>query len=216
MAAARSATPAAWRMDAARPDRPVRLRSWSASRGPTSPAVLSLCAPSIRRPPMGIEPRSADLWPGAAERARVHDGCPEQGSSPGRGTFDAPAVACSTCRRLSLGAIHGHMSATPCASEKSVPVVSQDPVSEPAVPPCCAAGLAADAPVLPLPALDDEEGPRLPAALPPVIDAHVHLFPDRLFEAVWQWFDRYGWPIRYKIHTPAVVAFLLSRGVRRI
>jgi predicted TIM-barrel fold metal-dependent hydrolase len=146
----------------------------------------------------------------------VHDGCPEQGSSPGRGTFDAPAVACSTCRRLSLGAIHGHMSATPCASEKSVPVVSQDPVSEPAVPPCCAAGLAADAPVLPLPALDDEEGPRLPAALPPVIDAHVHLFPDRLFEAVWRWFDRYGWPIRYKIHTPAVVAFLLSRGVRRI
>jgi predicted TIM-barrel fold metal-dependent hydrolase len=69
---------------------------------------------------------------------------------------------------------------------------------------------------LPLPALEDEEGPRLPEGLPPVVDAHVHLFPDRVFEAVWRWFDQYGWPIRYKLHTPHVVSFLLSRGVSRV
>jgi hypothetical protein len=68
----------------------------------------------------------------------------------------------------------------------------------------------------PLPALDDEEGPRLPEGLPPVVDAHVHLFPDGVFEAVWRWFDQYGWPIRYKLHTPQVVSFLLSRGVHRV
>ncbi|QRK09015.1 amidohydrolase [Archangium violaceum] len=70
--------------------------------------------------------------------------------------------------------------------------------------------------VPPLPALDDEEGPRLPEGLPPVVDSHVHLFPDGVFEAVWRWFDQYGWPIRYKLHTPQVVSFLLSRGVHRV
>src|SRR5262245_985365 len=67
-----------------------------------------------------------------------------------------------------------------------------------------------------VPALDDREGERLPDGLPPVIDAHVHLFPDRVFDAVWRWFDQYAWPIRYKLHTPEVVRFLLSRGVERI
>lgn len=68
----------------------------------------------------------------------------------------------------------------------------------------------------PLPALDDVEGPRVPASAPPIIDAHVHLFPDRLFEAVWSWFDKYGWEIRYKLHTPKVIEFLFSRGVEAI
>ncbi len=70
--------------------------------------------------------------------------------------------------------------------------------------------------MLPLPGLDDAEGPRLPSALPPVVDAHVHLFPDALFEAIWRWFDRHGWPIRYKLHTPEVIRFLLSRGVSHV
>lgn len=69
---------------------------------------------------------------------------------------------------------------------------------------------------VPLPAVNDEEGPRLPESLPPVVDAHVHLFPDRVFEATWRWFEQYGWPIRYKLHTPQVVSFLLSRGVSRV
>ncbi len=67
-----------------------------------------------------------------------------------------------------------------------------------------------------LPGLDDAEGARLPASLPEVVDAHVHLFPDRLFEAVWRWFETHGWPIRYQLHTQEVIAFLLSRGVARV
>ncbi|MBX5483377.1 MAG: amidohydrolase [Myxococcaceae bacterium] len=70
--------------------------------------------------------------------------------------------------------------------------------------------------MLPLKALDDEEGQRLPESLPPVIDAHVHLFPDGVFEAIWRWFERYGWPIRYKLHTPRVLEFLFSRGVQKV
>lgn len=67
-----------------------------------------------------------------------------------------------------------------------------------------------------LPSVGDEEGERLPSALPPVIDAHVHLFPDPMFEAIWRWFERHGWPIRYKLTTPRVIEFLLSRGVERV
>ena len=64
-----------------------------------------------------------------------------------------------------------------------------------------------------LPALGDPEGERVAPDLPPVVDAHVHLFPDRLFEAVWAWFDQHGWPIRYRLHAPQVADYLLSRGV---
>ena len=62
----------------------------------------------------------------------------------------------------------------------------------------------------------DEEGPRLPASLPPVTDAHVHLFPDRLFAAIWRWFETHGWPIRYPLPSPAVLEFHFSRGVQRV
>lgn len=68
----------------------------------------------------------------------------------------------------------------------------------------------------PLAALDDREGKHVPRMLPPVVDAHVHLFPDRLFESIWQWFEKYGWPIRYRLKSPEVIEFLLSRGVSRI
>jgi uncharacterized protein len=68
----------------------------------------------------------------------------------------------------------------------------------------------------PLPALDDEEGARLPEALPPVIDAHVHLFPDRIFEAIWRWFEAHAWPVRYRVYAAEVARFLLSRGVSRV
>ena len=63
-----------------------------------------------------------------------------------------------------------------------------------------------------LPALDDPEGDAVPTGLPPVVDAHVHVFPDAVFDAVWRWFDRHGWPIRYRLHAEAVVDFLLARG----
>jgi predicted TIM-barrel fold metal-dependent hydrolase len=70
--------------------------------------------------------------------------------------------------------------------------------------------------VLPLPAANDAEGERLPSALPEVIDAHVHLFPDRVFDAIHRWFEAYGWPIRYPLHSPEVLSFLFSRGVSRV
>lgn len=69
---------------------------------------------------------------------------------------------------------------------------------------------------LPLPALDDAEGDRLPVNMPLVIDAHVHLFPTKLFQAVWGWFDKYGWPIRYRLSAPEIVKFLTARGVSHI
>jgi hypothetical protein len=65
-------------------------------------------------------------------------------------------------------------------------------------------------------ALGDEEGARVPASLPPVVDAHVHLFPDPVFAAVWRWFDEHGWPVRYKLSTPALIEFLLSRGLQHL
>ena len=68
----------------------------------------------------------------------------------------------------------------------------------------------------PLPALDDSEDDHVPKTLPAVIDAHVHLFPDNLFASVWQWFEKFGWPIRYRLESPQAIEFLLSRGVSRI
>jgi len=68
----------------------------------------------------------------------------------------------------------------------------------------------------PLPALDDPEGSRVPESLPAVVDAHVHLFPDALFAAIWRWFDRWGWPIRHKLCATDTIEFLLRRGVSRI
>lgn len=69
---------------------------------------------------------------------------------------------------------------------------------------------------MPLGEVGDEEGARVDPALPFVVDAHVHLFEDRLFEAIWRWFDTYGWPIRYKLKTPEVIRFALARGVGHI
>jgi uncharacterized protein len=68
----------------------------------------------------------------------------------------------------------------------------------------------------PLAAVGDEEGARLDASLPPVVDAHVHVFPDPLFAAIWRWFEKYGWPVRYQLTAPEVLSFLLRRGVERV
>jgi predicted TIM-barrel fold metal-dependent hydrolase len=71
---------------------------------------------------------------------------------------------------------------------------------------------------MPRSAFEDEERSRIELPLPPrwVVDAHVHLFPDPLFEAIWRWFDVYGWPIRYKLKTRDVIDFALARGVGHI
>ncbi len=61
----------------------------------------------------------------------------------------------------------------------------------------------------------EPEGAAVPGGLE-VTDAHVHLFPPRLFAAIWRWFDRHAWSIRYRLNAEEVVAFLRGRGVRRI
>jgi uncharacterized protein len=63
-----------------------------------------------------------------------------------------------------------------------------------------------------LPGIDDEEGERVPQGLPPVIDAHVHIFPENIFSAIWAWFDENAWPIRYRLSSADLLTYLLSRG----
>src|SRR4029079_10538788 len=67
----------------------------------------------------------------------------------------------------------------------------------------------------PLAALHDEEGQQIPAHLQ-VIDAHVHLFPPRVYDAIWRWFGTNAWPIRYQLYADEVIRFLTERGVSRI
>ncbi len=62
-------------------------------------------------------------------------------------------------------------------------------------------------------AIDDDDGERLDVGVDGVVDAHVHLFPDGVFNAIWKWFEAYGWPIRYQLHSPEVIRFLQARGV---
>jgi predicted TIM-barrel fold metal-dependent hydrolase len=49
-----------------------------------------------------------------------------------------------------------------------------------------------------------------------IVDAHVHLFPDRLIEAVRAWFDQHAWNIRYRETADDCVARLLAGGVDRM
>jgi predicted TIM-barrel fold metal-dependent hydrolase len=49
----------------------------------------------------------------------------------------------------------------------------------------------------------------------PVVDAHVHLFPPRVFAALWRWFERNAWPVRYHLQSDEIGAFLAGQGVER-
>jgi uncharacterized protein len=69
---------------------------------------------------------------------------------------------------------------------------------------------------VPLPGSDELEGERVAEGLPPVVDGHVHVFPDPVFDALWRWFEAHAWPIRYKLRAPETVRFLLDRGVSRV
>jgi hypothetical protein len=71
-------------------------------------------------------------------------------------------------------------------------------------------------PAPPLASLGDPEGERVPAGLPPVTDAHVHLFPEHILRLVWRWFDRNAFEIRYKLLAEQTCEFLFSRGVEAI
>ncbi len=67
-----------------------------------------------------------------------------------------------------------------------------------------------------LPAVNDQEGFSIPESFSPVVDAHVHIFPSRIFSAIRNWFDENAWPVRYRLSTSGVLEYLLSRGVRHV
>ncbi|MBF0225824.1 MAG: amidohydrolase [Desulfobacterales bacterium] len=64
--------------------------------------------------------------------------------------------------------------------------------------------------------LNDIEGDKVPNSLPFIIDTHVHIFPDRIFMAIWKWFEKYAWPIRYKLTSIDLLNYLLERGIAHI
>ena len=64
--------------------------------------------------------------------------------------------------------------------------------------------------------MNDPEEKIIPAGLPPVVDAHAHIFPDNIFSAIRTWFDENAWSIRYRLTTSEVLETLLSRGVSRV
>lgn len=49
-----------------------------------------------------------------------------------------------------------------------------------------------------------------------IVDAHVHLFPPRVFAAIWRWFDQHAWKIQYRLQAEEVIAFLSARGIDRM
>jgi len=55
---------------------------------------------------------------------------------------------------------------------------------------------------------------RLPSQL---IDFHVHLFPDQLFDAIWKFFETvYQWPILYPFYYQQCIAYLRQNSVKQI
>jgi predicted TIM-barrel fold metal-dependent hydrolase len=67
-----------------------------------------------------------------------------------------------------------------------------------------------------MPIFKDQEGQKIPAGLPPIIDAHVHIFPHNIFSSIRKWFDANAWHIRYQMTSSRVLEFLLSHGIKHI
>lgn len=67
-----------------------------------------------------------------------------------------------------------------------------------------------------LPAVHDTEEDSIPGGVGYVIDAHVHLFPDAVFSALWKWFDTHAWPVRYRMDAGALIDFLFQRKVGHV
>jgi predicted TIM-barrel fold metal-dependent hydrolase len=54
----------------------------------------------------------------------------------------------------------------------------------------------------------------LPVLPEPLVDFHVHLFPDRFFDAIWRYFkEQYGFDVLHKIYYRECVEYLRERGV---
>ncbi|MBS3809292.1 MAG: amidohydrolase [Desulfobacterales bacterium] len=67
-----------------------------------------------------------------------------------------------------------------------------------------------------MPAVNDVEGKRVPKGIPSVVDAHVHVFPEAIFSAIWKWFDNHAWPVRYRMNARNLLDFLFDRGVQHV
>lgn len=48
-----------------------------------------------------------------------------------------------------------------------------------------------------------------------IIDCHTHFFPNKLFRALWRWFENYAWPIEYKLYAADLISVLKAKGVTR-
>ncbi len=50
-----------------------------------------------------------------------------------------------------------------------------------------------------------------------IIDFHVHLFPDRMFEAIWDYFrTHYAWEVKTRLYWRQCIAHLKACGVEKI
>ena len=50
-----------------------------------------------------------------------------------------------------------------------------------------------------------------------IIDFHVHLFPDRMFDAIWDYFSKtYKWEVIHKLYYRKCIAYLRRCGVDKI
>ena len=67
-----------------------------------------------------------------------------------------------------------------------------------------------------MPSIIDREDATIPSGLPGIIDAHVHIFPENIFSALWKWFDQNAWHIRYQMTSSQILAFLIARGVEHV
>ena len=67
-----------------------------------------------------------------------------------------------------------------------------------------------------MPFSQDQEGQSVPSDLPPIIDAHVHIFPRKIFTSIWKWFDVHAWHIRYQMNSTRILEFLLSHGIKHV
>ena len=48
-----------------------------------------------------------------------------------------------------------------------------------------------------------------------IIDFHAHFFPEKLYKAIWGWFETYGWSIRYQVQAEEAARLLKGLGVDR-
>lgn len=57
----------------------------------------------------------------------------------------------------------------------------------------------------------------MPNVIAPRIDFHVHLFPDRMFDAIWSFFsNEYRWDVLHKLYHRECIRYLQSHGVETI